>query len=116
MASSGGDGHAMKDALRTTLRDLMALHGAPGFEQPLVQYFQKRVAALVDQVEVDRYGNVAATKRGRQPHPRLMLSAHLDEIGLIVKAVEPTGFRARGRWCSWPPPLGRTAAASRTPP
>ncbi|MCI0547754.1 MAG: M20/M25/M40 family metallo-hydrolase [Candidatus Rokubacteria bacterium] len=92
-ASSRSDNdHARKESLRTTLRDLMALHGAPGFEQSPVQYFQKRVAALADQVEVDRYGNVTATRRGRHERPRLMLSAHLDEIGLIVKAVEPSGF------------------------
>ena len=90
--SSGRHDQATKESLRTTLRDLMALHGAPGFEQSLVQYFQKRVGALADQVDVDRYGNVTATKRGRHEHPRLMISAHLDEIGLIVKAVEPSGF------------------------
>ena len=81
-----------KDGLRATLRDLVALHGVSGFEQPLVAYFQKRVAGLADQVDVDRYGNVTAVKRGRHDRPRLMLSAHLDEIGFIVKGVEPTGF------------------------
>ncbi|HXJ82391.1 MAG TPA: M20/M25/M40 family metallo-hydrolase, partial [Candidatus Methylomirabilis sp.] len=37
-------------------------------------------------------GNVTAIKRGRQERPRLMLAAHLDEIGFIVKAVDPRGF------------------------
>jgi putative aminopeptidase len=81
-----------REGLRATLADLTALHGAPGFEQPLVKYFQRRVAGLADRVEVDRYGNVTATKDGRQSHPRLMLSAHLDEIGFIVKGIEPEGF------------------------
>jgi len=81
-----------KDGLRTTLRDLVSLHGVSGFEQPLVAYFGKRVAGLADQVDVDRYGNVTAVKRGHHDRPRLMLSAHLDEIGFIVKGVEPTGF------------------------
>src|SRR5215468_11236861 len=83
---------AIKDALRDTLRDLVALHGAPGFEQSLVQYFRQRVAGLADTVETDRYGNVTATRRGRQDRPRLMISAHLDEIGFIVKGIEPDGF------------------------
>src|SRR5262245_65490579 len=82
----------MKDGLRTTLRDLVALHGVSGFEQPLVAYFAKRVTGLADQVDVDRYGNVTALKRGGHDRPRLMLSAHLDEIGFIVKGIEPTGF------------------------
>jgi len=81
----------MKDALKATLRDLSALHGVSGFEQPLVEYFRKRATGLVDDVQVDRYGNVAAIKRGRQERPRLMLAAHLDEIGFIVKAVDERG-------------------------
>ena len=81
-----------KDGLRATLRDLLALHGAPGFEQGPVAYFQKRVTSLADTVETDRYGNVTATRQGRYEHPRLMISAHLDEIGFIVKGVEPSGF------------------------
>jgi len=83
---------AIRDRLRETLRDLVALHGAPGFEQALVQYFRKRVERLADTVDVDRYGNVTATRRGRQDRPQLMLSAHLDEIGFIVKGIEPDGF------------------------
>ena len=50
------------------------------------------MAGLADQVDVDRYGNVTAIKRGRHDRPRLMLSAHLDEIGFIVKGIEPAGF------------------------
>lgn len=87
-----GSGDARKSALKATLRDLGALHGVSGFEQPLVAYFRQRVEGLVDQVEVDRYGNVTAIKRGRQEQPRLMLAAHLDEIGFIVKGVEADGF------------------------
>src|SRR6266542_338798 len=83
---------AIRDRLRETLRDLVALHGAPGFEQALVQYFRKRVERLADTVDVDRYGNVTATRRGRQDRPQLMISAHLDEIGFIVKGIEPSGF------------------------
>jgi putative aminopeptidase FrvX len=82
----------IKSGLRASLRELVALHGAPGFEQSVVEYFQKRVASLADHVEVDRYGNVTALKRGRHDRPRLMLSAHLDEIGFIVKGIEPIGF------------------------
>lgn len=72
------DASDTKDGLRASLRDLVALHGVSGFEQPLVAYFQKRVAGLADQAEVDRYGNVTALKRGlrrlpfhRQAHDKL---------------------------------------------
>src|SRR5262245_61614255 len=81
-----------KDGLRATLRDLVALHGVSGFEPPVVADFAKRVAERADRVDVDRYGNVTAIKRGRHDRPRLMLSAHLDEIGFIVKGIESSGF------------------------
>ena len=86
------DLQSTKDGIRASLRDLLSLHGAPGFEQGPVAYFQKRVNAIADTVETDRYGNVTAIRRGRHDHPRLMISAHLDEIGFIVKGIEPSGF------------------------
>ncbi len=81
-----------KAALKRTLRDLLALHGVSGFEQPLVRYVKERFGALADDVQIDGYGNVIARKRGTHQHPMLMLSAHMDEIGFIVKAIEPNGF------------------------
>ena len=83
---------ATKEALRQTLRDLLLLHGVSGAEAPVVRYVRHRLGDLADSIEIDRYGNVIATKRGRQPAPMLMISAHMDEIGFIVKAVEPNGF------------------------
>src|SRR5580704_936873 len=81
-----------KEGLKRTLRDLLALHGAPGFEQSVVKYVKSRLEPLADTVDVDRYGNVIATKAGRHLQPVLMLSAHMDEIGFIIKGIEPNGF------------------------
>ena len=86
------DLQSTKDGIRASLRELTSLHGAPGFEQSVVAYFRKRVQPLADHCAVDRHGNVTATRIGRHDHPRLMISAHLDEIGFIVKGIEPTGF------------------------
>jgi len=81
-----------KAELKTTLRDLSALHGVSGFEQAVVRYTRDRITPLVDEIEIDRYGNITGSKRGRQKNPVLMVSAHMDEIGFIVKGIEPTGF------------------------
>ncbi|MGX1350589.1 putative aminopeptidase FrvX [Bradyrhizobium elkanii] len=81
-----------KEGLRRTLRDLSNLHGVSGFEQAVVRYIRQRLESLVDEVETDRFGNVTALKRGRNAGPLLMLSAHMDEIGFIVKSVEANGF------------------------
>jgi len=81
-----------KAELKQTLRDLSALHGISGFEQAVVRYTRDRFGAVVDDVEIDHYGNITGTKRGHHKDPVLMLSAHMDEIGFIVKGIESTGF------------------------
>ena len=61
----------MKNELIATLRDLTALHGPPGFEQPVVRHLRAAFAPLADSVEVDSMGNLYATRRGMADHPRL---------------------------------------------
>jgi endoglucanase len=82
----------MKDQLLATLKDLVQLHAPPGFEQPVVRYLRDAFAPLSDTVEVDTFGNLYAIKHGKSEHPRLMVSAHSDEIGGVVKSVLPDGF------------------------
>jgi putative aminopeptidase len=90
--SNASYGDRTKTELKETLRDLSTLHGISGFEQDVVRYTRDRISHLVDHVEIDRYGNVTGTKRGATKNPVLMLSAHMDEIGFIVKGIEQTGY------------------------
>ena len=92
MPKATDDDDRTKAGLRETLRDLLSLHGVSGFEQPVVAYTRDRFKEVVDEVDVDRYGNITGVKRGRHKNPVLMLSAHMDEIGFIVKGIEPSGF------------------------
>lgn len=82
----------MKDALRQLLCEMAVLHAVAGFEREMVVYVREALAPYADEVSVDRYGNVTAVRRGRPDGPRLMLAAHLDEVGLTVKGIEPNGF------------------------
>lgn len=82
----------MKAQLIETLHALTALHAPPGFEQPVVRHLRAAFAPLADEVQVDHFGNLYAIKHGANPHPRLMISAHSDEIGGIVKSIMPDGF------------------------
>jgi endoglucanase len=45
-----------------------------------------------DKVWVDSLGNVIALKRGRSGDSKLMIAAHMDEIGLFVTHIEDNGF------------------------
>lgn len=82
----------MKEQLITTLRELTALHAPPGFEQPVARYLRAAFAPLADAVEVDSLGNLYAIKKGRAERPRFMISAHSDELGGVVRSIQPDGF------------------------
>lgn len=64
--------------------------GAPsGFERPAADVAAQLLRPYMDEVTVDRLGSVIGVKRcGKENAPRLLLDAHLDEIGLIVTGVE----------------------------
>lgn len=76
------------------LKSLSNHNGVSGFEHTLteiiVSYFEK----YADTVSVDRLGNIIALKRGNSAGERvkIMLAAHMDEIGLMVKDIEENGF------------------------
>lgn len=80
--------------LREKLARLSLAPGVSGFEEPVGEVVREEFAALGAEVSRDRLGNVIALKRGEgeRPRPRILLAAHLDEVGLIVTAVEDDGF------------------------
>ena len=67
------------------LQQLCALPGPSGFEGPVARAAADLLRPWVDEVEVDRMGNVLGVRRcGREGAPKLLLDAHLDEIGFLV--------------------------------
>lgn len=71
------------------LSHLCALPGPSGFEGPVAQAAAELLRPLVDQVSVNRMGCVVGLRRcGREDAPRLLLDAHLDEIGFMVTGHE----------------------------
>ncbi len=65
--------------------------GAPGFEQRVRELVIREVTPLVDEVSTDNMGNVIAVKKGRERR-RVMVAAHMDEIGFIVTHIDEDGF------------------------
>ncbi|MDQ7794998.1 MAG: M42 family metallopeptidase [bacterium] len=79
--------------VREFLEWLSLAPGVSGFEGPVAARIEGAWAGLAGEVRRDRLGNVIALKRGDRPgSPKLMLAAHMDEIGLMVTRVEPDGF------------------------
>lgn len=78
------------------LKTLSELPGVPGQEDAVREYLIGELDGLVDSLETDPMGNLiahrkAAKKKGRQPE-RVMLSAHMDEIGFVVRFIDDQGF------------------------
>ena len=68
---------------------LCALPGPSGFEGPVAQAAAELLRPLMDEVHVDRMGSVVGVRRcGKKNAPRLLLDAHLDEIGFLITGHE----------------------------
>ncbi len=84
-----------KEAIFALTAELAALDGPAGFEGPVVRRLVELLRPLADEITVDRFGNIIATRHGRDGAghgPSLMISAHSDEIGGVVRAFEPDGM------------------------
>ncbi|MDY3906651.1 MAG: M42 family peptidase [Lawsonibacter sp.] len=68
---------------------LCALAGPSGFEGTVAREAARLLEPLVDRVRVDRMGSVVGLRRcGKANAPKLLLDAHLDEIGFLVTGHE----------------------------
>lgn len=75
------------------LLDILLTAGAPsGYEGAVQDIFRERMARYVDSVETDTMGNVIAEKRGPEDGPKVMLTAHCDEIGFLVSNIDDNGY------------------------
>ncbi len=76
------------------LRFISSLPGIPGQEEGIARELMRSFRRVADRVERDRMGNVYAWLEGtgRPRRPRALLAAHMDQIGFLVKAIEPGGF------------------------
>lgn len=73
------------------LKEICEIAGAPGFEQRIRELVIREITPLVDEVSINNMGNVYAIKRGKSDK-RVMIGAHMDEIGFIVNHIDEKGF------------------------
>ncbi len=73
--------------------NLIALPSPSGFEENASKLFKNYVSKFCDEVCVDTMGNVIAViKAEKKTDFNVMISGHIDEIGLMVKYVDDRGF------------------------
>ncbi|MFA6583068.1 MAG: M42 family metallopeptidase, partial [Elusimicrobiaceae bacterium] len=68
-------------------------HGVAGREENIRALAVKLLTPLVDEIRVDALGNVIGLRKGSKKQPRrIMIAAHMDEIGLAVNYIDDKGF------------------------
>ena len=73
------------------LRTVCETPGVSGFERRIREVVLQELQGLADEVTIDNMGNVIAVKKGRE-RKRVMVAAHMDEIGFIVNYIDDKGF------------------------
>lgn len=76
--------------MRELLKKLAEAHGVSGYESEIREIVEAEITPYVDEIKTDGLGNLIATRKGKKPS--VMIAAHLDEIGLMVKHIEDEGF------------------------
>ncbi len=80
------------ETLRSMLRKLSEVIGISGYETEARAVIHSEIEQFVDKVWVDPLGNLLAIRNGKKEHPRILLDAHVDEIGFIVRYIHDNGF------------------------
>lgn len=82
--------HPTKDLVKR----LTETYGPSGYEGRIREMIRDEVKSVADEVRTDALGNLIARKRGSGTVPRkkVMLAAHMDEIGIMVTHVDEKGF------------------------
>lgn len=75
------------------LQDLLQTPSPSGRESFIIKKIEDYLKDFVDEISYDAYGNLIARKRGRTDN-KLMLSAHADEVGMMVTYIDNNGFLA----------------------
>ncbi|MFA6035491.1 MAG: M42 family peptidase, partial [Candidatus Micrarchaeia archaeon] len=72
------------------MKKLSEASGVPGSEHEVADIMLKGFRAAGFTVRQSKMGDVIAEKKGKGP--KIMLGAHMDEIGLVVKGIDDKGF------------------------
>jgi putative aminopeptidase FrvX len=76
--------------IASLLKKFSDAHGLSGYEDDIAALLRSEMEPLVDEVSVDKMGNVIGIRRGEGPS--VMVAAHMDEIGAMVSHIDDDGF------------------------
>ncbi|MBZ0265532.1 M42 family peptidase, partial [bacterium] len=74
------------------LKKLTQTPGTPGMEHRIREVVRAELEPLVDEVRVDKMGNLIGFKAGKADAPVIMIAAHMDQIGFMVSFIDENGY------------------------
>lgn len=75
------------------LKELTQISGISGDEKKVREYIYNKIYGYCDEISVDNIGNLICLKRGTcKSSKKVMVCAHMDEVGLIVSRITDDGF------------------------
>lgn len=75
------------------LKKFMLLPAPSGYEKEMAYGLKEAIAPFADELKIDRVGNVIAGFHGTDnTSPKIMIFAHMDQLGFIIRKIEPDGF------------------------
>lgn len=80
------------ESLTETLKKLVMLDGVSGDEKPVRDFIIEIIKYHVDSWHVDNMGNLIAFKKGTGMGKKVMLAAHMDEVGLLITGIGDNGL------------------------
>jgi len=75
------------DILKKNLLDLISFHAPSGYETPVSDYIMQELEPLGYEVKRDVMGNLSATKTAGADAPLFLVTAHMDQVGLVVTKI-----------------------------
>ncbi len=78
--------------MKKLLEKLSNAPGISGFEEEIRKIIFNELDGVVDEIKIDDMGNLIAVKNGDPNGKKIMLAAHMDEIGLMVRYIDSEGF------------------------
>jgi putative aminopeptidase FrvX len=80
------------DDTERLLEELTNAHGVSGFEGPVRDILRREWKDLVTDLHTDGLGNLLGTLAGSSDSPRVLLMAHMDEVGFLVRHIDESGY------------------------
>nr|WP_232216752.1 M42 family metallopeptidase [Desulfurococcus amylolyticus] len=74
------------------IKKLTSLHAPSGREDPVKDLVAELMKSHVDKLWIDVWGNVVGYRKGSKGSGKIMIAAHMDEIGLFISHIEDDGF------------------------